>query len=188
MQTIRSRIVLFICCLTPFLLTSCATYQQTSNQVAQNTPEQAGPPPDFASRIPQHIDVSSKTVVVDPRVHVWGAYDENGNLVKAGQASAGSDYCRDLGHPCHTRVGTFHVFSLGSPDCKSHIFPIPRGGAPMPYCMFFNNGQALHGVPEGEVGDGNYSHGCVRLHVDDAEWLRYNFVEIGTRVIVKPYS
>jgi len=25
------------------------------------------------------------------------------------------------------------------------------------------------------------------VSVDDAEWLRYNFVQIGTRVIVEPY-
>jgi lipoprotein-anchoring transpeptidase ErfK/SrfK len=27
----------------------------------------------------------------------------------------------------------------------------------------------------------------VRMHVSDAEWLRYNFVNVGTKVIVKPY-
>lgn len=143
--------------------------------------------PDYAMRIPQHINTGEKTVIVDPRVHAWGAYSANGELVKAGIASAGSDWCRDLGRPCHTSSGSFRVYSLGAPDCKSRIFPIPKGGAPMPYCMFFNNGQALHGVPSSEVGEGNYSHGCVRLQVGDAEWLRYNFVNVGTRVIVKPY-
>jgi len=144
--------------------------------------------PDVTSRIPQHIDHSGqKLVVVDPRAHTWGAYDEGGNLVRGGLASAGSDFCSDLNRPCHTSVGTFHVYSLGSPDCKSTKFPKPRGGAPMPYCMFFNKDQALHGVADPEVADANLSHGCVRLHVADAEWLRYNFVNIGTPVVVKPY-
>jgi hypothetical protein len=133
------------------------------------------------------MDTQEKVVMVDPNVHVWGAYAEDGNLIKAGQASAGSDYCPDLGRSCHTSVGSFRVFSLGEPDCKSRIFPIPRGGAPMPYCMYFSHGMALHGVPDNEVGEGNFSHGCVRLHVADAEWLRYNFVNIGTRVVVKSY-
>lgn len=57
----------------------------------------------------------------------------------------------------------------------------------MPYCMFFHNGQALHGVPPHEVGEGNYSHGCVRMHVADAEWIRYNFADVGTKVVVKSY-
>jgi lipoprotein-anchoring transpeptidase ErfK/SrfK len=45
----------------------------------------------------------------------------------------------------------------------------------------------LHGVPDGEVVEGNISHGCVRMHVVDAEWLRYSFVNYGTKVVVKPY-
>ena len=142
---------------------------------------------DYSSRIPQHIDTSEKVVVVNPNVHVWGAYDAEGNLVKAGLASAGANYCPDLHRRCHTKSGTFRIYSLGSPDCKSHIFPMPHGGAPMPYCMFFNGGQALHGSPWAEVADANISHGCVRLHVQDAEWLRYNFVNVGTKVIVRPY-
>jgi lipoprotein-anchoring transpeptidase ErfK/SrfK len=108
-------------------------------------------------------------------------------LIRAGQASAGSNWCPDLGRPCHTHPGTYRVNSLGSPGCKSSQFPIPHGGAPMPYCMFFDRNQALHGSPDREVVDGNISHGCVRMHVPDAEWLRYNFVSVGTKVIVEPY-
>jgi lipoprotein-anchoring transpeptidase ErfK/SrfK len=142
---------------------------------------------DYASRIPQTIGTSEKTIVVDPRVHVWGAY-ENGQLVNAGIASAGSNWCGDIGRPCRTHVGTFRIQSLGGPDCHSHIFPVGIGGAPMPYCMYFNNGQALHGVPASEVGEGNYSHGCVRMHVSDAEWIRFDFANVGTKVIIKPYD
>lgn len=178
--------VMSVCIAIPFLfLTACATNTNTTSQHYSN--ESASLNVDYANRIPQHIATSEKTVVVDPRVHVWGAYDSGGNLVRAGIASAGSNYCPDLGRPCHTRVGTFRVFSLGGPDCISHIFPMPRGGAPMPYCMFFNTGQALHGVASNEVGEGNFSHGCVRLEVYDAEWLRHNFVNMGTKVIIRPY-
>ncbi len=140
----------------------------------------------YSSRLPQTIDSTERTIVVDPRVHAWGAY-ENGQLVKAGVASGGADYCHDIGRGCRTSVGTYRIQSLGGPDCVSRSFPVGIGGAPMPYCMFFSNGQALHGVPPHEVGEGNYSHGCVRLQVADAEWLRYDFANVGTRVVVTSY-
>lgn len=142
----------------------------------------------YASRLPSHISAEGeKVVIVSPRVHAWAAYGPDGNQVKGGLATAGSNWCSDLGRPCHTRPGTYRILSLGSGGCKSHIFPMPRGGAPMPYCMYFNHGQALHGSPEGEVVDGNISHGCVRMHVQDAEWLRFNFVNVGTKVVIESY-
>lgn len=135
-----------------------------------------------------------KIIVVDPQVFAWGAYDSEGTLVRWGPISAGRDFCKDVGEPCQTHAGSFRIFSLGSSDCISHKFPLPDGGAPMPYCMYFNNGQALHGEPFGLPGH-HASHGCVRLYVTDAEWLRYDFVEPpnennqyrGTRVLVRPY-
>lgn len=134
-----------------------------------------------------------KVIIVDPRIHEFGAYSPSGELLRSGTATAGSNWCRDLHRPCRTRAGSFRIFSLGSVHCKSHKFPLPHGGAPMPYCMFFNGGQGLHG--SNEVVRGNISHGCVRLHVDDARWLRFKFVEgpssgnhyRGTRVIVRHY-
>lgn len=142
---------------------------------------------DYSSRIPSTIQTSEKTIVVYPNVHTWGAYDASGNLVRSGNASAGADWCNDIRSPCRTTVGTHRIQSLGGPGCVSHSFPVGRGGAPMPYCMFFSGGQALHGVPPFELGEGNYSHGCVRMHVSDAEWIRYDFAGVGTKVVVKPY-
>lgn len=130
--------------------------------------------------------LGEKVVVVDPHIHEWGAYSPSGQLLRSGIMSAGSSWCPDLHRPCRTRVGSFRVFSLGSASCKSSKFPRPRGGAHMPYCMFFNGGQGLHGSNEVVRGK-NVSHGCVRMHVGDAEWLRFNFVVRGTRVIVRPY-
>lgn len=158
------------------------SYQQSKPRKAKRA---AAKYVDVTSRLPQHIDTTEKVVVVNPNVHAWGAYDATGALVRAGMATAGKNYCPDIRRGCRTKSGTFRIYSLGSPDCKSRKFPIPRGGAPMPYCMFFHGGQALHGSYE--VADANLSHGCVRLHVKDAEWLRYNFVNVGTKVIVKPY-
>ncbi len=179
LMTKRGKIIVLIALST--IITSCATSSSRESGFGSSSLNMS-----YSARLPQSIDSTAKTIVVDPRVHAWGAY-ENGQLVKAGLASAGADYCRDIHRPCHTRAGTFRIQSLGGPDCVSHTFPLHVGGAPMPYCMFFNNGQALHGVPPHEVGEGNYSHGCVRLHVSDAEWIRYDFANVGTRVVVKPY-
>jgi hypothetical protein len=136
-----------------------------------------------------------KVIVIDPRAHSWGAYDEDGILIRSGLATAGASWCRDLRRPCRTKAGSFRIYSLGSSSCKSSKFPMPRGGAPMPYCMFFNGGQAIHGSARGNVVPGNESHGCVRVHVEDARWIRFEFAEgpssrngyRGTRVIVRPY-
>lgn len=144
----------------------------------------------FPSSIPPE---GQKKIIVDPQIHMWGAYNEDGKLVKTGLATAGKDYCPDIGRHCRTQIGTFRIYSLGEASCRSHKFPVGRGGAPMPYCMFFNGGQALHGSYQ--VVPANVSHGCVRLRVKDARWLRYNFAEeptaqnesLGTIVIIKPY-
>jgi L,D-transpeptidase ErfK/SrfK len=150
---------------------------------------------DFAPFPAETNTAGEKLIVVDPQTRAWGAYDETGNLIRWGPASAGADWCRDIDEACHTHPGAFRVFTLGSSNCYSTKFPLPNGGAPMPYCMYFNNGQALHGEPNGLPGY-NASHGCVRLYVNDAEWLRYDFAEgpnssndyRGTQVLVKPYE
>lgn len=148
------------------------------------------------SPFPQQIQPpEEKLVMVDLNQHAWGAYDADGTLVRWGPATGGQSWCADIGKSCRTKAGNFRIYSLGSSRCVSSKFPVPRGGAPMPYCMFFNGGQALHGSPGGVI-PGNVSHGCVRLFVDDAEWLRYDFVDPpmaangyrGTRVIVVPYG
>jgi hypothetical protein len=140
----------------------------------------------YSARLPAYLDTGGRrTILIDPRVHAWGAYDSNGSLVRAGLATAGGRYCPDIRRGCRTKSGVFSIKSLGSRGCKSSKYPLPRGGAPMPYCMFFNGHQGLHGSYN--VVEGNVSHGCVRLRVGDAEWIRFNFATIGTRVIVRPY-
>lgn len=148
----------------------------------------------YASPLPQRISPpGEKVIIVNPNVHAWGAYSANGDLVRSGAATAGNSWCRDIRRSCKTKAGSFRIYSLGSSHCKSSKYPVGRGGAPMPYCMFFHGGQALHGSYQ--VVRANVSHGCVRLHVEDAAWLRFNFVNgpsknngyRGTRVIIRPY-
>ncbi len=151
-----------------------------SNIAAQAVPQ--APRYQFPATRPA---TGSKIIIVDPNEHAWGAYGPDGVLVAEGPASTGRDFCPDIGQPCKTPAGTFNVYRKGGADCKSTIFPIPEGGAPMPYCMFFNGGYALHG--SGDVPNYNASHGCVRMHPSDAGWLSDNFVTIGTKVQILPY-
>lgn len=139
-----------------------------------------------AFAMPSQIEpIGERMILVDPSIHQWGAYDPNGRLVRQGRATSGADWCNDIQQPCRTHTGSFRIRSLGSAGCKSPSFPLPRGGAPMPYCMYYNEVQAIHGSPK--VVKGNISHGCVRVYPSDAKWLRFNFARIGTLVHILPY-
>ena len=115
-----------------------------------------------------------KVIFVSINKLAWGAYDASGSLVNWGPISSAKGYCPDLGHGCSTVKGQFEIYSKQGAGCKSNKFPIGRGGAPMPYCMFFHGGFALHGSYN--VPGYNDSHGCVRLFVNDAKWLNQDFV------------
>jgi len=139
------------------------------------------------SSVPRSGPANSKgTIVFNPRESTFAAYDSNGDLVKSGQASGGMSWCNDVGRSCRTPVGTFRVFRKGSADCISNKYPLEDGGgAPMPHCMYFNGGYAIHGsyyVPNRPA-----SHGCIRVTPSNAEWLHSNFVRVGTVVKVRSY-
>ncbi|MFA5133491.1 MAG: L,D-transpeptidase [Patescibacteria group bacterium] len=133
-----------------------------------------------------------KFFLFDPGLLAWAAYDKNGNLVRWGPALGGNDYCRDIHRQCRTIVGdNFRVGIKGNANSRSGAYPIGCGGknkpcAPMPWVMYFyKHYYGIHG--SNKMIGWNASHGCVRTFNDDAEWLHKNFIEIGTRVIVKPY-
>lgn len=147
--------------------------------------------PDYASRLPQYLDTEGKkTVLVNPNVHAWGAYDSDGRLIRAGIATAGGAVCPPDADEsdCRTGFGTYHVTAIGGESCYSKTYPRPHGGGLMPFCMYFNNGQALHGSPDNIVVEDNISHGCVRMRIPDAEWMTTHFVRVGTKVVVVPYT
>lgn len=126
---------------------------------------------------------SGNLIKVDLGKLAWGAYDDQGNLVKWGRASGGKSYCKDIRRGCRTITGTYTIYSKKGSGCRSSRFPLPRGGAPMPYCMHFYKGYAMHG--SNSVPHYNASHGCVRLVPEDARWLNQNFVRVGsTRVSI----
>ena len=98
-----------------------------------------------SSPFPYMIDSDGrKTIIVSPRLHAWAAYDEEGIFIRWGRASTGKDYCPDIGKRCHTPAGKYTIYEKRDAGCFSSKFPIPYGGAPMPFCMFFHGGYALH--------------------------------------------
>lgn len=168
-----------------FILSGCTMQQASTHHAYVRQPDQPPPVADYTQRMPSKIATGERTIVVDPNAHAWAAYGSDGYLLRAGLATAGGSWCADIKRPCKTRAGSYRIFSLGNANCKSSIYPLPRGGAPMPYCMFFNGNQGLHGSYN--VVEGNVSHGCVRLRVSDAEWIRHNFATTGTKVIIRSY-
>ncbi len=130
-----------------------------------------------------HADVhGEKTVVVDLKAQAFGAYNADGTLIHWGPVSGGKEYCKDVNGPCRTITGEFRITRKDNEECASSQFPTDtKGGAPMPYCMHFYEGFALHASTlPGYHG----SHGCVRLFYDDAKWLNEYFASVGTRVVV----
>lgn len=137
---------------------------------------------------------NEKQIIVDQDKLAWGAYDAQGQLVKWGPIASGRDKCPDSKNACRTMTGIFRVFSKENSKCTSDIFPIGKGGAKMPYCMYFHKGFALHGSDD--IPGYRASHGCVRMFVQDAKWLNETFVDtatdrnnyLGTKVVVRPVT
>lgn len=152
------------------------SYYNTSNRMHNG----------FARKRPA---TGKEVFIFSPRLLEWAAYDRNGNLVRTGRASGGSNYCHDVGRSCRTPRGKFSVYHKGTADCRSSIYPKrrngPSGGARMPHCMFFKGGYAIHG--SADVPMYNASHGCIRVIPSDAAWLSRNFLRHGSTVIVANY-
>lgn len=141
---------------------------------------------------PRYIESPGvKSIYVDQKQLAWGAYDSTGALVWWGPISSGRDFCPDIKRSCLTPSGSYHTFNKDAELCQSTVFPLEtNGGAPMPYCMYFFGGYALHGSPI--VPGYRDSHGCVRLFVEDAKWLNEEFIDLpengaeATRVTILP--
>jgi L,D-transpeptidase ErfK/SrfK len=123
-----------------------------------------------------------KSIYVSLQKLAFGAYNEEGQLEYWGPVSGGQGWCPDTQSRCHTASGQFSIYEKRGKGCFSTKFPLGRGGAPMPYCMFFYKGFALHGSPT--VPGYNASHGCVRLFVNDAKWLNQEFIADESRIPV----
>jgi lipoprotein-anchoring transpeptidase ErfK/SrfK len=128
---------------------------------------------------------SNKEFVFSPKSLSWKAINSNGKVIRTGRASGGRGYCPDIKRSCRTPTGSYRVIGKRGSSCRSSRYPVGKGGAPMPYCMFFSKYYAIHGSPD--VPNRNASHGCIRVPPSDARWLHQNFIDIGTKVVVKPY-
>jgi len=144
------------------------------------------------SPFPAKMEVKEKQIIVDQDKLAWGAYNQEGNLIYWGPISSGVDKCPDSRRSCRTMTGIFRMFSKEDSRCRSDVYPVGRGGARMPYCMYFHKGFAMHGSDD--IPGRRASHGCVRMFTRDAKWLNHEFVDIsdkdnqqrGTKVIVRP--
>ncbi|HEY8596245.1 MAG TPA: L,D-transpeptidase [Devosiaceae bacterium] len=65
-----------------------------------------------------------------------------------------------------TPVGTFHPQRM-----YAEYYSLKYDMAPMPYAIFFYYGYAIHGTTEIASLGRPVSHGCVRLHPDNARIL-----------------
>ncbi|WP_173236964.1 L,D-transpeptidase [Legionella antarctica] len=128
---------------------------------------------------------AGNTFIFNPNTLSWKAINANGKVVRTGRGSGGRHYCPDVRRGCKTPSGVFRIISKGGSGCRSSRYPLGRGGAPMPYCMFFSKYYAIHGSYD--LPRHNASHGCVRVSPGDAKWLSHNFMRIGTKVIIKSY-
>lgn len=137
---------------------------------------------------------TDKQIIVDQEKLAWAAYNEQGQLLKWGPISSGRDKCSDSDNSCLTITGIFKLFDKRDKDCISNAFPAGRGGAQMPYCMFFHKGYAIHG--SADIPGHRASHGCVRIFTEDAKWLNEEFISLsdkeneysGTLIIIRPLA
>ena len=129
------------------------------------------------SPFPQSIKkTNKKTILVSISKQAYAAYDRQGNLIRWGSANTGA-----LNGEDNTPIGEFSVYRKKGASCKSSKYPLPKGGSPMPYCIFFHKGYAIH---EYQMPGFPVSLGCVRVDNEDAKWL-YKFTPIDTTVIVQ---
>lgn len=138
---------------------------------------------------PTHLAASGeRQFIFDPKASAWAAYDEEGNRVMTGSGSAGVDVCEENpDQSCRTITGTFRIYNKRGADCRSGEYPVDtKGGAKMPYCMYFYQGFTIHAAYE--VPEHPSSHGCVRVLPSAAKWLNEEFMRIGTKVTILAYA
>jgi lipoprotein-anchoring transpeptidase ErfK/SrfK len=83
-----------------------------------------------------------------------------------------------------TPIGTFRPLRL-----ERVWYSTVYDNAPMPYSVFFHRGYAIHGTTEISKLGRPVSHGCVRLHPDNARMLFELIRRYGgsaTTIVVRP--
>jgi hypothetical protein len=134
-----------------------------------------------------------KWLDIDLQLSAFAAYNESGILTQWGPISTGMLVCPETDGGCLTPKGVFRVVRKRGGDCISTVFPKrllgQSGGAPMPYCIHFYKGYAIHGSDE--LPGRASTHGCVNVFNEDAKWLNEHFVEVphqghkGTLIVIR---
>ena len=78
------------------------------------------------------------------------------------------------------------VVSRRTPPGRKGEKPVPPGpGNPLGtrWMGLSASGVGIHGTPDDASIGYSASHGCIRMHISDAEWL-FNHVDIGTTVFI----
>jgi lipoprotein-anchoring transpeptidase ErfK/SrfK len=109
---------------------------------------------DAFAGIVARIDVSNQTMTVS----------ENGNVLYSWKVSTGRG-------PYRTPRGTFRPVRM-----HKMWYSRKYDNAPMPYSIFFHGGYAIHGTDAINSLGRPASHGCVRLHPNNAKKL-FNLVK-----------
>jgi lipoprotein-anchoring transpeptidase ErfK/SrfK len=97
---------------------------------------------------------------------------EDFNVVRVGYVSTGAP------GKYKTPRGDFKI-QWKAKKYDSKKYPSTNGGRNMDYAMFYNDGFAMH---KGNIN--KLSHGCVRTHTTQAQWL-YDWAPHGTRIIIR---
>lgn len=141
-----------------------------------STPPDAGPTapdPDPSLAEPQPLPPArSRSLRIDLGSQTFH-YVEDGRLVRTGPVSAGS-----AEHP--TPTGRFKVLSKEKDKVSrsyTNAFDMPT---PMPYALQFHGPYYVH---EGWLPGYADSHGCVRLHYEDARFV-YERIRRGDPVLI----
>jgi lipoprotein-anchoring transpeptidase ErfK/SrfK len=103
-----------------------------------------------------------------------------------GVATGQSSYATPLGHTeIEVKAENPWWYPPNSPWAAG-AKPIPPGpGNPLGtrWMGLGFEGVGIHGTPDDASIGYSASHGCIRMHIPDAEWL-FNHVEVGTQVFI----
>ncbi len=129
--------------------------------------------------VPVSTTTLARNIVVDLSDQAAYFY-ENGVVVSSTRMSSGLP-----GHDTHT--GSFRITAklriqnMGNPDLTKAPYYYTKN---VPWVMYFNGDQALHGAYWHNNFGNRMSHGCVNLPVGVAEFL-YQWAPMGTEVTVQ---
>jgi lipoprotein-anchoring transpeptidase ErfK/SrfK len=132
-------------------------------------------------QVSEQVSKQGKVFVFNTGSQTWSVYD-HGHVIRSGHGSSGKSYCPDLKRGCRTPHGSFRIYNKVGANFRSSTYPLPHGGAPMPYGMFFHKSYAIHG--SNSVPRHAASHGCIRVPTGSAHWLNQH-LPVGTKVVVR---